>query len=141
MCRSFRLIFKALAACLTVCLLASNSFSQDLELHRVVNLWPDIELYYSVHCNNNDITKSITKDKFQLFENGLEIKDFLIDCYSVNSPVSLAIVLPDDFGFAGAGQYYTRIAVYDLLDILDSTRDEITIVNWWSNDFTDSYSG
>ena len=113
---------------------SSTSTAQPtLNLKRIVNNWPMIELYFSVGCNGSPAYFT-DKSYFKVVENGVEIKDFNLDCPDPGKPKpsSVALVFDASGSMFGAGNTEAKAAGHAFVNQMDSTRDEAAVL-WFNN--------
>jgi len=64
-----------------LCLIISVTTAQpELNFKRAVNIWPTIELYFTVECNGAPYY-TFDKQNFEITENGDRVDDFTVWCY------------------------------------------------------------
>ncbi|MBI5647570.1 MAG: VWA domain-containing protein [Ignavibacteriae bacterium] len=108
----------------------------QLNLKRVVTIWPTIELYYTVACNGSPLYLT-DKSHMAVTENGVPIHDFMIWCPdpSIRCAISVALVFDASGSMSGAGNAGAKAAGNAFIDLLDGVNDQAAIL-WFTSTVT-----
>ncbi|PLX31758.1 MAG: hypothetical protein C0600_04815, partial [Ignavibacteria bacterium] len=104
----------------------------NLNFKRITVNWPTIELYFSVGCNGNP-AYNMSKQDFNIFENGALIQDFTLWCPdpTIRCGISVSLVFDASGSMSGSGNEGAKIAGRAFVDLMDGTLDEAAII--WFN--------
>lgn len=64
----------------------------SLTLHRAVVNYPTVRLYFTVRCDSI-LQRTFTRNDFRIFDDGMEVSDFSIQCLPFGCPFSVGLVL------------------------------------------------
>ena len=105
----------------------------QLNLKRIVNNWPTIDLYFSIACNGQPAYFT-DKRYFKVYENGVEVGQFDLWCPDPTRRISMsvAIVLDASGSMQGAGNAGTKAGVNAFIDTMDGINDEAAII-WFTS--------
>ncbi len=119
--------FIAFIACVIIA--GSLSAQPGLTVHRIVNNWPIIELYYTASCNGTDVF-NLDSTQIHLSDNGTPVTSFTHSCAdpTISNPISASLVLDASGSMAGAGNIGTRRAFSKFVIKFDDVQDEAGIV-------------
>ncbi|MBR9976404.1 MAG: VWA domain-containing protein, partial [Bacteroidetes bacterium] len=105
----------------------------NLNFKRVTANWPEIQLYFSVGCNGNP-AYNMTKQDFRIFENGVEVPDFTLDCPDPNlrCPISVSLVFDASGSMSGSSNAGAKLGGHAFVDLMDGVIDEAAII-WFTS--------
>jgi hypothetical protein len=109
---------------------ASDAEAQPtLNLKRIVNNWPTIEVYFSAACKGQPAYFT-DKKYFRVYEEGTQVRDFELWCPDpmVRCAVSLSLVFDASGRMSGEGNAGAKEAGKTLIDLLDGVSDESAVV-------------
>lgn len=107
-----------------------------LDLKRVVNLWPAVEVYFSAECNGTPVWNLQPSD-FHILDDGDEVTQFTLDCPNPSSPcvMSVGLVLDGSGSMAGSGNPGVIQAAKHFVGFLDGVQDQAAVL-WFNNGTT-----
>lgn len=108
----------------------------NLNLKRVVNNWPMIEVYYSVACGGSPVW-NLSPGDIRLYDNGREITQFTMSCPDPTVPcaMSTALVFDASGSMAGPGNAGAIQAGKAFVGTMDGTFDEAAVF-WYNSNVT-----
>ena len=125
--RAFRLAGIALLGSLLFIQVASAQ--PQLNLKRLVNNWPTIELYFNVTCHGVPVYLT-DKRYFRVLENGRDVGDFEMWCpdsdYRFSTSVSM--VLDASGSMLESGKAEVKATANALIDWMDGINDEAAVI-------------
>ncbi|MBI5646493.1 MAG: VWA domain-containing protein [Ignavibacteriae bacterium] len=126
------------AGCIIIVLLwmgngAAGVAQPTLQISRLVNNWPTIELYYTVSCGG--VRQTINDPaRFSVREQGFPVTFDTQNCPDTNvrCPLSIALAFDASETMAGARNLAAKAAGHRFIDSLDGSTDEALVI--WFND-------
>jgi len=120
----------------TFCLVAVTEAQPLLTFKRVTVNWPTIELYFTVGCDGQPVYNVARRD-FRLYENGVEVKGFMLWCPDpmVRCAISIALVFDASTLMAGAAHAGAKAAGHAFIDLMDGHFDEAAVL-WFTDVIT-----
>ena len=100
-----------------------------LNLKRLTNNWPTIELYFDVTCNGTQVF-NVSEGDFQLYEDGKQINGFTLWCPDPHQrcAISVSLVFDASGSMGGAGNSGAKAAGHGLINLMDGIQDEAAII-------------
>jgi hypothetical protein len=117
------------AVCLLVLYLftAQASAQPQLQLTHTWKFWPRIELHFKVLCGGVHLV-NMTKDHFRLWDEGIEVTEFTLDCPPASStPFSCALLFDASGSMAGTYQSAAIEGGRAFIDLMDGVQDEAAV--------------
>ena len=108
----------------------------NLNLKRIYNDWPTIELYFTVSCDGNP-TVFTDKSYFSVHENGAPVSSFELWCPdpTIRGKISAALVFDASGSMVGMGNASAKAAGNAFIDLMDGITDEAAIL-WFNSTVT-----
>lgn len=106
----------------------------NLNLKRVVNNWPTIELYFTVACDGTPAYPA-ERELYSVRENGIEKTSFTLwtPAPLQRLPFSIALVCETSSAMSGDGITAIRAASTAITDVMDGVSDQAAIVTTGSS--------
>ncbi|MBL0173656.1 MAG: VWA domain-containing protein [Ignavibacteria bacterium] len=133
--RSARLFITA-AVLFAFAVAGTASAQPQLNFKRIVNGWPKIELFFTVACNGQPAYFT-DKKYFRVYENGVEVTNFTLNCPNplIPAPASVALVFDASGSMTGSGNAGAKAAGHAFVDTLDLPGDEAAVL-WFNGTVT-----